>query len=167
MTGVQTCALPICNVTITATGGGGGTSISNGTSNVTIPVANGNIQMFSNGVEAVRINSTGGTAGIIRAQINGAIYAEGAYLGGDYTSGVGNINLYNTGMIQCASIETSGGNVTAGGVGSYIIGKPILTSDAPSTSTSTGITGQITWNASYIYVCVGTNQWRRVALSTF
>lgn len=156
------------NVTITNTGGGGGggTSISNGTSNVTIPVANGNIQMFTNGVEGLRINSTSGIAGVIRVQTNGALYAEGAYLGGDYLSGLGNINLYNTGEIQCKSLETSSGNITAN---NYLIGGGglIAPSNPPATSTSTGITGQITWSSTYIYVCVGTNQWRRAALSTF
>lgn len=37
----------------------------------------------------------------------------------------------------------------------------------PATTTSTGVKGQIKWNASHIYVCTATNTWRRVALSTW
>jgi len=37
----------------------------------------------------------------------------------------------------------------------------------PATTTSTGVKGQIKWNASHIYVCTATNTWRRVALTTW
>lgn len=35
----------------------------------------------------------------------------------------------------------------------------------PSTSGSTGITGTITWDSNYLYVCVATNTWKRCQLS--
>jgi hypothetical protein len=38
---------------------------------------------------------------------------------------------------------------------------------APATATSTGITGQIATDTNYIYVCVATNTWKRVAIVTF
>lgn len=37
----------------------------------------------------------------------------------------------------------------------------------PTTSGDTGITGTITWDSNYLYVCVGTNTWKRTPLSTF
>ena len=37
----------------------------------------------------------------------------------------------------------------------------------PVSSTATGTTGQISWDANYIYVCVNTNTWKRVALTTW
>ena len=37
----------------------------------------------------------------------------------------------------------------------------------PASATATGTTGQIAWDASYIYICTGTNQWKRVAVSTW
>jgi hypothetical protein len=37
----------------------------------------------------------------------------------------------------------------------------------PSTSTSTGIPGQIAWDATHIYVCTAVNTWVRATLSTF
>jgi len=41
------------------------------------------------------------------------------------------------------------------------------TSRTPSSSTATGNTGEICWDASYLYVCVNTNTWRRIAHSTW
>ena len=37
----------------------------------------------------------------------------------------------------------------------------------PVSSTANGTTGQISWDANYIYVCVNTNTWKRVALTTW
>lgn len=37
----------------------------------------------------------------------------------------------------------------------------------PSTPTSTGTKGQIAANETHLYICVATDTWRRVALSTF
>jgi hypothetical protein len=34
----------------------------------------------------------------------------------------------------------------------------------PETSSSFGVTGQISWDANYIYICVAPNSWKRVAL---
>ncbi len=38
---------------------------------------------------------------------------------------------------------------------------------APATATSTGVTGTIAYDSSYIYVCVATNTWVRAALATW
>lgn len=43
----------------------------------------------------------------------------------------------------------------------------ITTSSAPSSATDTGTVGEIAWDANYIYVCVGTNTWKRVAISAW
>jgi hypothetical protein len=37
----------------------------------------------------------------------------------------------------------------------------------PSSSSASGTTGDIAYNTSYVYVCVGTNSWARAALSTW
>ena len=37
----------------------------------------------------------------------------------------------------------------------------------PALSTSVGKAGDIAWDASYIYVCVSTDTWKRVAISTW
>lgn len=38
---------------------------------------------------------------------------------------------------------------------------------APGTASSTGIAGQIAYDATHIYVCVATNTWVRATLATF
>lgn len=43
----------------------------------------------------------------------------------------------------------------------------LATAKTPSSAADTGTTGQIAWDASYIYVATGTNTWKRAALSTW
>jgi hypothetical protein len=38
---------------------------------------------------------------------------------------------------------------------------------APATAGATGISGEIRWDASYIYVCTAPNTWKRVAIATW
>jgi hypothetical protein len=38
---------------------------------------------------------------------------------------------------------------------------------APASATSTGTPGQKAYDSGFLYVCISTNVWRRVALSTF
>ena len=44
---------------------------------------------------------------------------------------------------------------------------PGFTVSIPSSSTSSGITGQLSFDSSYVYICVGPNQWKRIAASNF
>ena len=40
----------------------------------------------------------------------------------------------------------------------------IASSRTPSSSTDTGFAGEIAWDTSYLYVCIDTDTWTRVAL---
>ena len=40
-------------------------------------------------------------------------------------------------------------------------------SSTPSSASDYGFPGEIRWDANYIYVCVATDTWKRVALSTW
>jgi len=40
-------------------------------------------------------------------------------------------------------------------------------SKTPSSSSATGTAGQIAWDANYLYVCVATDTWKRVAIGTW
>jgi hypothetical protein len=46
-------------------------------------------------------------------------------------------------------------------------GIQIATSKTPSSSTDTGQAGQIAWDSNYLYICVATNTWKRVALANW
>lgn len=39
--------------------------------------------------------------------------------------------------------------------------------DVPTSSSSTGMTGTITWDSNNLYVCIAPNSWKKVSLSTF
>lgn len=41
------------------------------------------------------------------------------------------------------------------------------TNHTPTSASDTGIKGQICWDANYIYVCVATDTWKRVAIATW
>ena len=43
---------------------------------------------------------------------------------------------------------------------------PVQT-DIPATSASTGVTGEIRADANFLYICIATNTWKRVALNAF
>jgi len=43
----------------------------------------------------------------------------------------------------------------------------VLNAKVPTTSGSPGTPGQIQSDQNFIYVCVGQNQWKRIALSAF
>lgn len=81
-------------------------------------------------------------------------------------------------------VDASGNNYSAGtpGVGSTVIAgaSPVVLVDqngntytaspwttVPATATSTGTTGQLAEDGTYLYVCTATNTWKRTALTTF
>jgi trimeric autotransporter adhesin len=43
----------------------------------------------------------------------------------------------------------------------------IGTAKTPASASATGTTGEIAWDANYIYVCTATNTWKRVAIATW
>lgn len=46
-------------------------------------------------------------------------------------------------------------------------GTPIIPAFSPASGGAAGQTGQISWDGNYIYICVATNTWRRVATASF
>jgi hypothetical protein len=43
----------------------------------------------------------------------------------------------------------------------------VRTARTPASASATGATGEICWDANYIYVCTATNTWKRTAISTW
>lgn len=43
----------------------------------------------------------------------------------------------------------------------------IPTSQTPASASATGTTGTIAWDSSFLYVCVSTDSWKRVAIATW
>jgi hypothetical protein len=48
-----------------------------------------------------------------------------------------------------------------------VAGIRFTASNPPATASSNGVAGTITWDSGYIYICVATNTWKRVAISTW
>lgn len=51
--------------------------------------------------------------------------------------------------------------------GLTLTGPFIANSSAPASASATGTAGTITYDASYIYVCIATDTWKRVTISTW
>lgn len=80
-----------------------------------------------------------------------------------YNSDV-NFRVRRDGAVFANSDMTVTSNVTA----NIVIGKHIISSvNAPASSSSNGVTGEIRWDANYIYICSNTNTWVRATLATW
>lgn len=90
---------------------------------------------------------------------NGPLTFTAATDGGDYNISSQNGNqflaLFGSGGANSLSLQLLDGKFI------------ISTSQTPATSGAAGIAGQIAWDASFIYVCVATNTWKRVAIATW
>jgi hypothetical protein len=89
------------------------------------------------------------------------------------TSQANNI-IFGKGATEKARIDPSGrllvgGSADSGGALLQVFGDRIRigTAKTPASATATGTTGEIAWDADYIYVCTATNTWKRVAISTW
>lgn len=61
------------------------------------------------------------------------------------------------GKVACASCEASGA----------VVGNIRATGDVPALNNSTGVAGDIRYEAGFLYVCVATNTWQRVGIATW
>jgi hypothetical protein len=113
-------------------------------------------------------------AGEYRLKIGYGLFGTGAWAGAiQANTGPGTLNapliLNPLGGIVCIGSDHAG---LSGGYlstpGAFINGIFILnTSQTPATASTAGFRGQVGWDASFLYVCVATNTWKRAALSTW
>jgi len=61
------------------------------------------------------------------------------------------------GKLACASCEASGA----------VVGNIRATGAVPATAAGTGVAGDIRYAAGFLYVCVSTDTWQRVAIATW
>ena len=132
----------------------GGASLSGGLS-----VSNGDVSLINSEISGDLIPSASGYD--IGVDIGGShllntwdnIY--GRYIHGYYGIKIGPSSLLNIQRVYTQGVD-------------YIsIDNPRIASAAPASSTSTGYRGAIAYDSDYFYVCVATNTWKRVALSTW
>jgi hypothetical protein len=60
-----------------------------------------------------------------------------------------------TGTLVAPNVDVTGSSIR------------VRTAQTPASATATGVAGQVCWDATYLYVCIATNTWRRVAHATW
>jgi hypothetical protein len=144
------------------------------------------IRFGTNNIERVRINASG-NVGIGTQTPQGLvdITATGDSVLSITSSGVrryqliaksdASLSFYDaTGVAERARIDSSGrllvGTSTdSGGALLQVNGDRvrIATAKTPASATAAGVAGEICWDASYVYVCVAANTWKRSAIATW
>jgi hypothetical protein len=115
-------------------------------------------------------------AGTDMVPVNLAKYKNGLFAitnvesnaGACITLGVGekeDVRLASSGVVGVGTQVPT----LSSGVGIHSAGSTfrLAQSRTPASATATGNTGEICWDASYVYLCVNTNTWRRLAHSTW
>ena len=67
------------------------------------------------------------------------------------------------------STTLANGNIslTPNGTGVLNLNRAVIPNFTPASATATGVQGQITRDANFIYICTATNTWKRVAITTW
>lgn len=137
--------------------------------------ANAPIVFGSNGVEVGRWATGGelqpkfGVAVTGNLTTTGEVAASGPLSGSGLTiSGNGSTSgsFTASGPINANNGLSVTGNISATGAISAN-GPMRVASQPPASASATGVAGTITYDADYIYVCVATDTWKRVAIATW
>lgn len=93
--------------------------------------------------------------------VSGGKVKQSAWLSVDGTLSVeDNINITST---------LANGNISLNppGTGVLNLNRAVLPNFTPASASATGVAGQVTRDANYIYICTATNTWKRVAIATW
>lgn len=147
----------------------------------TLPAGNGGTGLTTPGTAGNVLTSNGS------GWVSQAVTASGTFSANDGSAASPSVyftNSTNTGLYRAGSGVLG---LSGGGVGSLVIGSSFVQTgtssilnafggfrlattgagQAPATSSSTGSTGEVRVDDTYIYVCTATNTWKRAALSTW
>jgi len=82
---------------------------------------------------------------------------------------IANIGASEVFRIDSSGRHLVGGSADSGGALLQVFGDRIRigTAKTPASATATGTTGEIAWDANYIYACTATNTWKRTAIATW
>jgi hypothetical protein len=124
------------------------------------------------------ITSTGASS-FNNADINGGAI-DGTVIGANSAAAATFTNITASGTSTLTTVDINAGDIDGTNIGTSTPGAGtfsalvttgdnvrIDTSQTPASSSASGTAGEIAWDSNYIYVCVATNSWKRVALSAF
>jgi hypothetical protein len=134
-------------------------STTRGTGAFTTLDANGNVTLGDASVDAININGT--------TLVNAPMSFTGA---ASHLTLTGELRGPATFTIDPATVGDDTGTVIIRGalqVNGVNTADRLKNTAAPATATSTGIAGDIRYASGFLYVCVATNTWQRVAIATW
>ena len=145
--------------------------IKNGNSGVTIPDVNGSVYVFAglanitDYANATASFFSGGMAvsniltNSISSQTGEVTINTTMDITGDVNVSLANITVGNGNLTVSSALSTSG----------FVKGRLIIDNslNPPASTSSNGVTGQVAFDAAYIYVCIGTNTWKRANLNSW
>lgn len=117
-------------------------------------------------INALTFTGSGTTANVPNTVGSIGFYARGA----NVTAGLGgNVTVWTTpdGTGSTPFVAQKQAIGFENDQSTHFFGNVVLHSGAPATSSSTGVQGQVAYDANYMYICVATNTWKRIATSTF
>ena len=119
-----------------------------------------------NAVDLIKNVVTGASGGITVAgtvdTAAGTVALPAITLAADLDSGLYQIGANNLGVAVAGAKVL---DISAVGLG--IVGDVSVSTKTPASAAAAGVAGTITWDSSYLYVCVATNTWKRVAIATW
>ena len=128
----------------------------------TSPATALNVQASAGEMVRATVSSNTGLYANIGADGNGGWFGSNADLGFK-PSGTERARLTSDGKWLVGTSSDSGGALF------QVNGDRIrvATAKTPASASATGTTGEIAWDADYIYVCTATNTWKRSAITTW
>jgi hypothetical protein len=161
------------NVTGNVAGNVTGAVSGNVTGNVT-----GNVSGNLTGNVTGNVASTGASS-FSNADINGGS-VDGTVIGAASAAAGTFTNITASGTSTLTTVDINAGNIDGTNIGSGTPGAGTFSalvstgdhiridnSQTPGSSSASGTKGEIAWDSNYLYVCVATNSWKRVAVSSF
>ena len=112
------------------------------------------LQTFSSGIETGKIIAETDSATAIQlTKANGTTAV--------LTIDTSTLDVIVTGTFDVSSNADVGGDLVIAG------GLTVEAPTVPGSASATGTAGEIAWDSVYLYVCTGTNTWKRVTLATW
>lgn len=132
-------------------------------SNVFVISGNAKAPIF-NGTSGFQHNGVATSGFVLRG--NGTNFVNSALAAADLSNGV-----TGSGAVMLAASPSTTGTLTAAAISAsgIVTGATLIesTTHTPSTAGDTGTTGQIAWDASFIYIATNTNTWKRIGISSW